>query len=82
MLWLLLLQILDDCDEESQQRGDALASLDDVDRNWAAFRHMGNYGCLPVVTSWVVYLVCRSFSHSEKLCMGPGSPKLTHVSKQ
>ena len=25
------------CDEESQQRDDALASLDDVDRNWAAF---------------------------------------------
>ena len=22
-------------------------------------------------TDWVVYLVCRSFSHSEKLCMGP-----------
>ena len=29
----------------------------------------GNHGCLP---DWVVYLVCRSFSHSEKLCMGPG----------
>ena len=28
-------------------------------------------------TDWVVYLVCRSFSHSEKLCMGPGPPKLT-----
>ena len=46
----------------------------------------GNHGCLPVVTSWytlqTVYLVCRSFSHSEKLCMGPGPPKLTQdVSK-
>ena len=26
-------------------------------------------------TDWVAYLVCRSFSHSEKLCMGP--PKFT-----
>ena len=33
-------------------------------------------------TDWVVYLVCRSFSHSEKLCMAPGSPKFTQdVSK-
>ena len=33
-------------------------------------------------TGWVVYLVCRSFSHSEKLCMGPGPPKITQdVSK-
>ena len=41
MIWcfgFFFLDILDDCDEESQQRGDALASLDDVDRNWAAFR--------------------------------------------
>ena len=42
----------------------------------------GNHGWLPVdimtqTTNWVVYLVCRSFSHSEKLCMGPGPPKLT-----
>ena len=32
MLWLLLLELLDDCDEESQQRREALASLDDVGR--------------------------------------------------
>ena len=30
-----------------------------------------------ITTDWVVYLVCRSFSHSEKLCMGPDPPKLT-----
>ena len=44
MIWCFgfFLEILDDCDEESQQRCDALASLDDVDRNWAAFRHMHN----------------------------------------
>ena len=43
MIWcfdFFFLEILDDCDEESQQRGDVLASLDDVDRNWAAFRQM------------------------------------------
>ena len=34
-------------------------------------------------TDWVMYLVCKSFSQtSEKLCMGPGPPKLTQdVSK-
>ena len=43
MIWcfgFFFLEILDDCDEESQQRGDALASLDDVDINWAAFRQV------------------------------------------
>ena len=30
------LELLDDCDEESNN-DDALASLDDADRNWAAF---------------------------------------------
>ena len=42
MIWCFgfFLEILDDCDEESQQRDDALAILDDVDRNWAAFRHL------------------------------------------
>ena len=44
MIWcfgfFFFLEILDDCDEESQQRCEALASLDDVGRNWAAFRHM------------------------------------------
>ena len=29
-----------------------------------------------------LHLVCRSFSYSKNLCMGPGSPKLTQdVSK-
>ena len=28
-------------------------------------------------TDWLVYLVCRSFSHSENLCVAPGPPKLT-----
>ena len=42
----------------------------------------GNHKCLPFVTSWVVYLVCRSFSHSEKLCMGPGRPKVTQVPRE
>ena len=35
MIWcfgFFFLEILDDCDEESQQRCDALASLDDVGR--------------------------------------------------
>ena len=39
MIWcfgFFFLEILDDFDEESQQRDDALASLDDADRNWAA----------------------------------------------
>ena len=43
MIWcfgFFFLEILDDWDEESQQQCDALASLDDVDRNWAAFRQM------------------------------------------
>ena len=35
MIWcfgFFFLELLDDCDEESQQRGEALASLDDVGR--------------------------------------------------
>ena len=41
----------------------------------------GNHGYLQVVTTdWVIHLVCRSLSRtSEKLCMGPGPPKLTHA---
>ena len=31
---------------------------------------------------WVVYLVFRSFSHSEKLCMGPDPTRLTHLSRK
>ena len=56
---------------------------------WAIGRGLpwGNHGCLPVgchimayTTDWVIYLVCRKFSRtSEKLCMGPGPPKLTHA---
>ena len=33
-------------------------------------------------TDWVVYLACRSFSHPEKLCMGPDPPKLTQVPRE
>ena len=45
MIWcfgfFFFLELLDDCDEKSQQRREALASLDDVDRNWAAFQQGG-----------------------------------------
>ena len=33
-------------------------------------------------TDQIVCLVYRSFSHSEKLCMGPSPPKLTQVPQE
>ena len=54
MIWcfgFFFLEILDDFDEESQQRDDGLASLDDVDRNWAAFRQRLLRNSLKGITS-------------------------------
>ena len=56
------------------------------DNIWAIGRGIpwGNHGYLPVVTSWhtlqiglYIYLVCMSLPRtSQKLCMGPGPPKV------
>ena len=42
------------------------------DIQWGTIFHIMSH-----ITDWVVYPVCRSFSYSEKLCMGPGAAKLT-----